>query len=834
MRFFFLILINCFVSISLFGQILKGRITDEKGEAIPYATIYVEEIALGIVSDENGAFQSPLGQGTYTLIASSLGHEKKTIPVTISDKETYLPIVLTEKIYQLNEVTIKTGGEDPAYPIMRKAIVKAPFYLYQVKSYQADIYLKGSVKVDKIPALVKSQIKDPRLKNAINKLFLIESQNEVTFTAPDKYDQKIIALSSSIPIELDNNMAMGVINSNIYSPSVAGVVSPLAGNAFSYYKFRLDGVSMEGDHLINKIQVIPKKNNSQLVRGYIYIVENYWNVQHANLTVTQSGVTLQANIAYHEVRPGAYLPTSYDMKMKIDFMGVKGEGQYYSSVKYKQLDINNQYDVPPSKTIDQQVITQSKQLVKAQKKIKNKDLEIKPRDSVYRITHDTLSLLRDSVYWLKVRQSPLKPEEIISYQIKDSLKHVADSLKQADSLQNRTFSTWVGKLILGENIKLKNKYTVGYSGILGACPEYNFVDGFWLGQKFNFGIDFSKKRSLTIVPSVYYLTARKEISWQFENSFKYDPLRHGNLTVSAGNITADYAGTCGTGRLNNALSSLLFANNSAKFYQKKFINATHQVDLAHALRFTVTANYEERNTLNNNISYSFFGGRPNLNIPNELIPPMPKHTSFRTGVQLQYTPRYHYRIWRGEKIYLYSKFPTFTLSYERGIPIKSKDVSFDKIEAEIKQSIQLNRFNRLHYVVNAGIYPSSKTIYLPDYKHFNINELLITGGSLTNRFNLLNNYDYVTHDKWVQGDIELSSNYLLLKNIRFMQSYLFDEALHLRTLWIPGRNYTEFGYSIGFGDIGRVGIFAGLDNGKYDGIGCTISLPIIQILLSRK
>lgn len=833
MRLVIFILTITFFSLHLSAQIVKGQVTDEKGEAIPYSTIYVQEITLGIVSNDNGEFQSPLEKGQYTFIVSSLGHEKKTVPVTIAEKETTLHIVLPEKTYQLEEVTVRTGGEDPAYPIMRKTIVMAPFYLHQINAYQADVYLKGTLKVDKLPLLIKKRLKDPRLKDVEKKVFLIESQNEVTYTAPDKYDQKVVALSSSIPVEFDNNMAMGMINSNIYSPEIAGFISPLSPQAFSYYQFKLEGVSFEGEHLINKIKVIPKKKNAQLTSGYIYIVENYWNVQHADLTVSISGVSLQSNIAYHEVRPGAYLPTSYDMKAKISLMGVKGEAKYYSSVQYKQVSVNGKYAVTASKTIDKEVINESKQLIKTQKKIKRKELEIKPRDSIYRITHDTLSLLRDSVYWLKIRQAPLRPEEIISYQIKDSLKHLGDSLKRADSIPNRTFTTWLKKLALGEKIRFNDKYTIGYSGLLSAFPEYNFVDGFWLGQKFHFGVDFSKNQSLTITPSAYYMTGRKEITWQVESNFNYDPMRHGRLTVAVGNMTADYAGTCGTGRFNNALSSLLFANNSAKLYQKKFVSATHEIDLAHALRFTVHANYEKRHALDNHASYSLFGGRPDANRPNDFMPTMPDHTSFRTRIQLQYTPHYHYRIRKGEKIYLYSDFPTFTLGYEKGIPIKSGYASFDKIEASIKHAVWLNRFNLLKYTVDAGIYPSSKTIHLPDYTHFYINELLITGAPLSNRFGMIDNYQYVTNDKWIHGDIELDSEYLLLKNIRFMQSYLFDESLHLRTLWIPGRNYTEMGYSIGFSNIGRVGIFVGFENGEYDSVRCKISLPIIQMILSR-
>jgi hypothetical protein len=492
--------------------------------------------------------------------------------------------------------------------------------------------------------------------------------------------------------------------------------------------------------------------------------------------------------------------------------------------------ISEKTENKPDKTADKPVVAAKKPAVKKQPK---KELEITPRDSLFRVTRDTMALLRDSIYWLEVRNMPLQPEEVISYLHKDSLKVVADSISKTDSLQNRTLTKWLSHLAFGEEMRFGKKYTFKYDGILGACPEYNFTDGFWLGQKVRFGVNFTENKSLTISPSVYYLTARKDMNWQVKSNFNYAPMRFGKLSASAGDITADFAGDKGLNHTINAVASLIFAENVAKFYRKQFATVSHQIELANALQLTAEVNYEKRSALENNTSYSFFGGRPASNLPHGQIEPMPEHSSLTAGIQLNYTPLYYYRIRKGRKYYDHSDFPHFMLAYNRTIPEGEKEKSsFDKIEASINQQINLNRFNRFFYGVNAGMFLSSKTVYLPDYKHFNTNELFVTNNPLTVSFSLLENYRYATNDKWLQVHTAFSSDYLLLKNFRFMQSYLYDESLHLRTLWLPQWNYTEVGYSIGFSEAGRVGVFAGFENGKYNAAGFTVSIPVFQWISS--
>lgn len=846
MKVYSLIVLCCLLPMHLFAQLLTGKITDVSGEAIPNATLYIREVALGITADDNGEFQASLKKGSYTCDFSSLGYERKTLPLTIDKAETHLAVVMEKKVYALKEVIISANREDPAYAIMRKAIGMAPFYLHQIEKYESSIYVKGSVKVEKIPRLMTFGSNGKKLKNLTNKLFLIESQNEVSFTSPNRYEQKVLAFSSTLPADIDAGQVMSVMTANIYDPNAFGRISPLAPGAFSYYKFALEGISMEGEHMINKIRVQPKKNNPKLVSGWLYIIENSWNVQSADLSATELGVTIRFTATYNEVKPSAFLPTAYDIDMKVDAMGVKATGKYYSSVQYKTVELSGAAQPASSKSQEQLNTLAAKEelsnreaykMAKLMKettepeetKKERESLEINPGNANIKVTVDTLAGNRDSSYWETIRKQPLKKDEIVSYQVRDSLKTKMETLRSKDSLQNRTPAYWIGKLVTGESFPLNKKVQFGYSGLLKACPQYNFVDGFWLGQQFTLHTSFTESQSLTVSPSLYYTTAGKSINWQIDGSYQYAPMRRGNVSLSGGQTTADYNGESGTLLAINSIASLFFGENPVKFYKKKFVALSNTVELANGLPLTTGISYEKRNALHNRQSYNFFGNTPSSNLPNGQLMPMPDNSAMKVKIRLAYTPQYHYWKHRGKKMYIYSDYPTFSIQYEAGISTGSKEsASFNKLEGNISQTIKISEFDRIGYTVNGGKFLSNKRVYFPDFKHFDTNELFITGSSLDNSFCLFDNYIYSTDKQWLQAHLNYTSDYLLFKRLPFLQKYMFNEALHTRTLWIPGKSYSEFGYSVGFSNIARIGVFVGLEKGKYDAVGFTISLPVLK------
>ncbi|MDR0835333.1 MAG: DUF5686 and carboxypeptidase regulatory-like domain-containing protein [Tannerella sp.] len=832
------------------AQFLKGRVVDSRNQPVTNAAVYIKELQLGIISNENGEYRTKTGQGSYTIEFSSLGFEKKILNVTIPASGLDLVTTLEDKVFELQEVIVAPGNEDPAYRIMRNLIARAPYFYNQIKSYESDIYLKGSFKVEKAPKLLMNK----ELKTIVGKLFIVESQNKVKYKEPNQYEQHVVAIKSSIPSELDidHNVPLGIVTINIYHPeNFGGLLSPAS---FSVYKFSLEDSYKESDNTIYKIKIIPKKKNRRLANGYLYIVDGTWNVRQAIITQNEMpGLTTNFNLQYNEIRKGAFLPSSYDMSMSLDLMGIKGFGKFYASIKYDKVETNsitisseelsakdNLTNRETRKIAKILAKTTESEAVKKEKK----NLEIKPMDSLVVITRDSLVFLRDSSFWEMGRKTPLNAEEILSYIRRDSLKTVTDSLSKADSINNRKVSSWLSSIAVGGTKKFSKNTSIQFKGILGVCPEYNFTDGFWLGQKISVTSKIDDNKKIIFTPSAYYATARKQWVWNADASFAYAPLKDGYVRLSAGHTSADFAGNYGTGRFINSVASLFFAENPVKFYDRKYITATNYIDVANGLRLNTQINCERRRELQNITTYSFFGKAPDTNLPFEQYT-MPDHNSLSAKIAIQYTPRYYYHIRKGRKEYSRSVFPTFTLSYEKAFagnnPLNS---SYEKIEATVQQNKRINLFSEISYAINAGTFLSTTKMYLPDFKHFNTNELFITDKSLWNSFSLLDNYAVAANDKWLQAHINYTSEHLLLTNLPFLQKYMMSESFHLKSLFMPNPEHQfptsphhhistsphfEAGYSLGLASLGRVGFFAGFDNWKYNSFGIKVSLPLINI-----
>lgn len=91
----------------LFGQhFIKGTVTDENGNAIQGATVYIQEISSGKTTNKNGEFEFfDLVKYNYTLKVSYLGYTSAQIQ-TFTDKE--LTIKLLSTAYSLKEITVNS------------------------------------------------------------------------------------------------------------------------------------------------------------------------------------------------------------------------------------------------------------------------------------------------------------------------------------------------------------------------------------------------------------------------------------------------------------------------------------------------------------------------------------------------------------------------------------------------------------------------------------------------------------------------------------------------------------------------------------------------------
>lgn len=849
----------------LLAQTFRGKVTNEAGETLPYAAIYIRELNSGFVTDDNGSFHTTLNPGKYTCEVSSLGYTKQIVSINIPPEGLVKNIILGEQVYQLHEVRITRDNEDPAYSVMRNAIANAPKHRYQVSTYTADIYLKGSGKLMDVPGIfmISKEFRDMAGKY-MNKTFLLEEQRKVTYTSPNTWDNEVIAYSNTFP---DNIMiSLQTTDINLYTPEIFGKVSPLSAGAFSFYDFMLDGCYSEGDYLINKVRVIPKKNNPELVSGHLYIVEDLWCLSDVNLDITDTGLNANITVTCNEVRPSLFLSTSISLKAAMSLFGVKAEAAYLSSIKYQNIEkavYNELFSSTAEEAIRPSAISnltpgQQKTIEKIKELTTKEDLStreayklsklmaksIQQADTTrskykyerklrnYQSRTDSLAMLRDSLYWSRVRSIPLNEEELASYAYKRELEE--DSVK---GKSKRGFGNELLQIMfVGKTYQTKNKKAwLTLKDLRSYVPEYNFVDGLWLGATLETGIKLGETTSLKFVPKAYYTTARKEWVGSGTLSMDYAPRNLGHFWISGGLTTSDFNTESGESRLINSYSSLLFGRNDVKLFDKKSLSIGNQVEIINSMLFTSVLDWERRSMLDNHVGKSIFGKEAKPNIPGNIeYMPMPTNDLLKATFSLSYTPAHYYRMIYGRKFYENSSYPTFSVLYQQAFAHGNENKitpSFKRFELSIQQKIEFGMFNNLYWNLNGGVFWDKKDMQFTDFRHFSATRLPVTERTFNDGYALLGNYALSTNSRWAQANIMWSTPYLLIKHLPFLQRKHFDEALHLRTLFVRNHDaYSEVGYSIGLLDMGRIGVFVSFDKLDYRSTGVSISLPIMKIL----
>ncbi len=843
------------------GAVFRGKILDENALPVPYASIYLHEPATGVSADANGEFHITLKPGTYTCEVSSLGYRREKFVITIDKESIYRSIVLKEEHYRLDDLYFKGNQQDRAYYVMRRAIARAPFHRQQVRSFESSVYMKGTMKITRIPAIIKMQTGKTKSNLVLNKLFLLESHSQITYTYPNSYNEKITAYSSTIPTEIDPGNVTGVQRTSIYNKDFFGKLSPLAPNAFNYYRFVYEGITNESGKIVNKIRVVPKKGDSKLLSGHIYIVDDTWNVFYLDVVSKETGVTTDIRINYNQVKPSLLIPTAYVLDINVDMLGIKAQGRYNSSITYSK--VNGDTDDQESSLSEQlaspvnvaQNITdrEAKRTAREVEKELNKEIAVKgsegqrkkrgegsleiKRDTSIRRVVDSLAKQRDSIYWSTIRKLPLREEEVLSYRQADSLKDEFRRVFEEDSVKRVNRSTGnkiLDKILYESRFKAGKNVTYGFGGLSKVVGDFNFVDGYHLGQNLFFKYQKDKNRELVATTSLYYSTLRDRLLWRSDLSLTYLPLRLGRVEISIGDGSSDINNTSPVSRLLNSYSSFLSGGNPVKFYSKSWLELRNGVDISNGLRLNIGFAYNRRRALVNGDLRSLFGKEPMPNVVDNIYGALSANSSsLHYSASVLWTPQHYYRITDGRKQYVRSAFPTFSIYTGASIPTQLSNPEFSSYGfagIKVSQKFSTGLYSSLWYSIDAGSFYNNKRVFLEDFKHFGASDIMVTETGFAGTFLLLDSYKMSTPNSWVTGFAEYKSEYLFLNRLPFLNSQLLYEALHLKSLWLPDRGavYVETGYSFGIKELIRGGLFVAFEGGRYSRTGFRLEIPILK------
>ena len=336
----FLLLLATLFNIDISGQGIEGAILDSNGDPVPYASIFIKELSRGTTCNTMGLFSLPLPQGEYNIFFRSLGYTEVQKKIVVNETFENLEITLPPQTYMIPEVRVSATGEDPAYWIMRKTIGLANYHLNEVLNYDAEIYIKGTAIFNNLPRAIAKRIEVNDVKVKEDEVYMLESLNEVKFTAPDQYDMKVIASQNTIPGYSESVNPMDYVNASLYEPQIETFLSPLARNAFYHYSFSFESSFIEGAYIIDKIKVTPKRKSQQLCEGYLYIVEDLWCLYSSDIAINTIAGTLYLHQLYANIIMDAWLPVNHKLRMAVEIVGIDADVTYVSSLEYKNVVLN--------------------------------------------------------------------------------------------------------------------------------------------------------------------------------------------------------------------------------------------------------------------------------------------------------------------------------------------------------------------------------------------------------------------------------------------------------------------------------------------------------------
>ncbi len=880
------------------SQILKGKITNQAGEPIPYATVYIQELKQGTTSNTKGDYELRLPAGKYSVIYQSLSFMAVYATITISNNTIVKDVVLPVQYYEIPEVRITASGEDPAYIIMRKVIGLAPYYLNDISYYKAEVYLKGNLVINRIPRLLQKSMKIETGKNSATvsaggkpqqeertlkagDSFLMESINEMEFTAPDKYVQKVISYNSTFPSQGNDISPMDFIQASFYQPVIAdAAISPLSPAAFSHYKFKYLGASLQGNFTIDKIEVIPKRKSQQLFAGTIYIIEDLWCLHSVDLTNENMIGTIRVQQLYIPVMDGIWMPVSHKFEISIGIMGFKAEAGYGSSVKYLEVKPNLALQKPKSISTDyignavaaaEKPDTAVSKTQKQIDKILGKD-ELTNRDMVklsrlmekeseksipdtsknsLEIRDHTTQIVekgaatRDSAYWAQARPIPLSDIELRTLRVSDSIKALTLRDRKADTakalkVQKKGFIKTMNNIAFGHSWADTTGFRFTFDGLIDWKKlSFNTVDGFDYGLSFNMSKSWKNHKSVSIYPDIRYAFSREQIMWRVYANYRFDRLKPKQFYIRTGISSKDIANGGSINTFLNSVSSLFFKRNYLKLYESEYFTLGYTTEIANGLNLELSTTYENRNILENNTNFSFIKTSRAYtdNIPeNDYLQPVSipvllrdhKHYDFVTKVT--YTPFQRYRIRNGVKSPRGSDWPTFNLTWQHGInefsELTSKYKQFDMIRFEAYKSKDLGAFSEFKWRVRAGGFADNRNITFYDFFHFNAQPTPVLLNDYQDAFMNPAFYSLSTPEMFGEVHIKYTTPYLLLKLLPGLSNTLIRENLSLSYLGSRyHKNYTEIGYSLSeVLLLGELGVYVGFEDINYKSIGAKLIL----------
>ena len=811
---------------------ISGTITDDKGNILPYASLFIKGSSQGTTSNNRGKYFMDLPPGTYTLVCQYVGYARQEKIITLGTESLTLDFKLSIQQTTLKEVTIKPGGEDPAYEIIRHAIKKRKSYEYPLDSFTCDAYIKTLIRSRSLPSKIlgKTFSDEDRRDLGVDSegrgiIYLSESLTRIAFKKPDKVKLEVISGRESGSNGYGFNFPTFInfynnnVNIFITQLSPRGYVSPIADGALNYYKYKFLGSFIEDGKEVNQIRVIPKRRFEPLFSGTINITEGDWRIHSLDLMLTKEyQLEIVDSLTIRQIQvpilPNIWRTQNQVVNFSFNKFGIDVSGNF--------LNVYSDYDPNP----------------RFRKKYFNNVI----------VKYDTAVNKKTITYWDSIRPVPLEPEELENFHTKDSIYRAHNDpaylKREADSLRKKQGRITLMNIFIN-GIKRSDydpeKPLTVYVDPLLPHVEYNTVEGLVVNGEVSLLKEYKKSgNSIEFTPHIRYGFSNTHLNaWatltlskrKFIQDMEGQTYSRSAWVFGGGKRISQFNPDNPIGPVLNEFYTLFFRDNYMKIYENYYGNIQYRKRFDNGLRITGSLLYEDRLPLNNTSDFSFFGNKEKQFTPNypyvlinENFDP---NQAFVAGIDFQFKPGQQYIEFPDNKIAIGSKYPTLALSFRMGIPdVFGSDVNFERWQFSLWDDINFKLKGVFKYRFGIGGFLNARSVYVMDYKQFNGNQTFYASPYL-NSFQLDPYYENsTTASLYGEGHIEHHFNGMLTNKIPLLRNLQWNLIVGSNALYVnQTNNYVEiFAGLENIFKLFRVDVIGSYINGKTGQVGVRVGL----------
>lgn len=704
-------LVFCFLPALLCAQV-SGVIRDEKKKPIAFATVYIKNTSIGTVSNEKGFFQLQAPSGEQEIIVRYLGYKEQAVKVQVEDKAVKLNISMEPSDYALTEVVI--SSEDPAMGIMRKVIEKRKYYKSKLKDHACDAYIKGLFRIMDAPHKmlgIKVGDMDGMLDSSRTGILYFSESVSKLYVQSDPLKKKEVMISSKISGESQGySMNRATLTDfNLYDELISidrEMLSPLADNAFNYYRFVLIGKhrNLYG-YEVYKIKVIPKRSSDPTFSGFLYVVDDYWNLAEADLYATGASLkqpildTMRIQQSFVPITlPDSWALLTQFTSFKFGVLGLK-IGGYFNSVF-------SNYNMDPAFTRD----FFNREEFKVEADASRKDLS----------------------YWKEVRPIPLTEEEEQDYIKKDSIGQIRNSRAYMDSMDRRNNRFRVPNLIMGYTWENSwKKRSVSYPPLFQGL-QFNTVQGVVVNFEPELEFRQGNSRNFTrLSGNLNYGFSEEKLRGGLSYEQQFESIHYSKVKLEAGVSVAQFNARKPIGPLLNSLYSLFREENYMKLYDSRYIRAQWSRILSPFWSLAASVNWEDRRRLVNRTSYSWNKNEERQYSVNEPATGadalgFPQVLSLEFDLRLQFKQTYtSYPEYRS---YSPGNLPQIGFKYKKALAgIGHTAANYDLLQLKINQNgLSWGLAGYSNWSVKAGSFVNNRRMGFMDFYHPQGNQTLFS------------------------------------------------------------------------------------------------------------